>query len=79
MTTFDPVGAQEIAERAGVQRDTVWKWRQRYPDFPQPVSLNMGPVWPWEDVARWIAHRADEATRARVTEQVRSTIEAISS
>lgn len=79
MTTFDPVGAQEIAERAGVQRDTVWKWRQRHPDFPKPVTLNMGPVWPWEDVACWIARRGEEVTRAQLTEHVRSIIKAISS
>lgn len=76
---FDPVGAQEIAERAGVQRDTVWKWRQRHPDFPQPVTLNMGPVWQWPEVAHWIAHRANEAERTWRTEQVRKAIEASSS
>jgi predicted DNA-binding transcriptional regulator AlpA len=51
---FDPVGAQEIAERVGVQRDTVWKWRRRYPDFPKSVTLNMGPVWNWAAVMEWI-------------------------
>jgi len=65
MSGFDPVGAQEIAERAGVQRDTVWKWRRRYADFPKPVMLNMGPVWEWAAVEQWVqAHRLTTLTRS---------------
>jgi predicted DNA-binding transcriptional regulator AlpA len=71
---FDPVGAQEIAERAGVQRDTVWKWRRRYPDFPAPVTLNMGPVWDWPDVARWLGQRAEDAAREAEAERWRKVI-----
>jgi hypothetical protein len=51
----DLVGIAEIAERAGVTKDAVQKWRQRYADFPQPVAqLAATPVWAWQDVARWI-------------------------
>jgi hypothetical protein len=52
----DLVGPAEIAARAGVQPDTFFEWRRRYPDFPKPaVQLKMGPVWFWADVAPWLA------------------------
>ncbi len=54
MTPFEPVGAQEIADRASVEKDTIWKWRKRYADFPEPIQLAMGPVWEWCDVAEWV-------------------------
>lgn len=49
------VGASEIARRVGVKRpQVVHVWRQRYPDFPQPVAtLDMGLVFYWPDVERW--------------------------
>jgi predicted DNA-binding transcriptional regulator AlpA len=49
------VGASEIAKRTGVKRtQAVHGWRQRYPDFPQPVAkLDMGLVWYWPEVERW--------------------------
>jgi hypothetical protein len=49
------VGASEIAKRLGVkQRQAVHVWRQRYPDFPEPVlRLDMGLVWNWPEVERW--------------------------
>ena len=49
----EPVGAKEIAERCGVQRDTVKKWQERYEDFPEGVQLSMGKVWQWEEIAIW--------------------------
>lgn len=49
------VGAAEIAERLGLKtRQSIHVWRQRYPDFPEPVlKLSMGNVWNWHDVERW--------------------------
>jgi len=49
------VGAAEIAERLGAtRRQAVHTWRQRYPDFPQPVSqVGRACVWNWADVERW--------------------------
>ena len=49
------VGAAEIAERLGLKtRQSIHVWRQRYPDFPEPVlKLSMGNVWNWPDVERW--------------------------
>ena len=49
------VGAAEIATRLGLKtRQSIHVWRQRYPDFPEPVlKLSMGKVWNWPDVERW--------------------------
>lgn len=50
------VGVTEIAERANVAVSTVKQWRIRHADFPAPgVTLAMGPLWRWSDVAAWIA------------------------
>lgn len=48
-------GASEIAKRLGVARtQVIHVWRQRHPDFPQPVAtLDMGLVFYWPDVERW--------------------------
>ncbi len=47
------VGASEIAKRTGVKRtQAVHVWRQRYPEFPQPVA-KLGLVWYWPEVERW--------------------------
>jgi predicted DNA-binding transcriptional regulator AlpA len=53
----DPVGAGEIARRAGVVKATVWSWQKRHSDFPAPVQLEMGPVWDWADVEAWLQAR----------------------
>jgi len=49
------VGTAEIADRLGLAHSTtVHSWRNRYPDFPQPVS-RIGPayVWRWSDIEAW--------------------------
>jgi ParB/RepB/Spo0J family partition protein len=61
------VGPSEVAERAGVSRQTVGKWRERYADFPEPLAmLGAGraapgrsssegmPVWDWAAVEAWL-------------------------
>jgi predicted site-specific integrase-resolvase len=49
----DPVGADDIADRLGVQRNTVHQWRQRgvLPDPPWTVSGR--PAWNWPEIAKW--------------------------
>lgn len=54
-TDLDLVGPAEVAERAGVTRAAVDRWRERHPAFPAPiVRLRQGPVWHWADVERWL-------------------------
>lgn len=49
----------EIAERLGVNRTTVAKWRQRSRTsetmgFPEPrVTVSGTPIWLWPDVKGW--------------------------
>ena len=56
-TTLDLVGVYEIAQRAGVTKGLVHKWRERHPDsFPAPVAeLAAGPVWQWQQIEQWLA------------------------
>jgi len=52
------VGVSEIAELAGVTRQAVLNWRQRYEDFPTPIAeLRSGPVWDLEDILEWVDDR----------------------
>lgn len=54
MATPEPVSATEIAERLGVTVHAVRRWRTRHDTFPQPwVTLAVGPIWRWSDVAAW--------------------------
>lgn len=49
------VGPAEIAQRLGVDRQTVAKWRQRATvGFPPPSSWISGrALWDWPVVERW--------------------------
>ena len=51
--TTDLVDQSLIAERLGVPRDTVQKWRAREglpePDYPQLAN----PLWDWETIRLW--------------------------
>lgn len=48
------VGHHEIAEMLGVNVATIYKWRQRYEDFPEPLlELAMGPLFWAPHVQTW--------------------------
>lgn len=69
MTTADPVGATEIAARAGVGRPTVERWQQRHPDFPKPRwTVGGRPAWNWPDIADWL-HGTDRIIYVEVSPQ----------
>jgi hypothetical protein len=51
----DLVNSAQIAERLGIaHRESVVKWRQRHPEFPEP-ALHVGKVmlWSWPEVRAW--------------------------
>ena len=49
----DPVGAEDIAERMGVKRQTVAMWRYREL-LPEPRWKVSGlPCWDWPDIEKW--------------------------
>jgi predicted DNA-binding transcriptional regulator AlpA len=35
---------KQVADRFGVNRVTVWRWRKTDPTFPRPVQLSPGCV-----------------------------------
>lgn len=49
------IGAAEIAQLAGANRNIVHLWRHRYPDFPKPVRvLSQGALWYLPEVTAWL-------------------------
>jgi len=55
MTSKNLVGISEISELAGVTKQAVANWRQRFEHFPKPVqTLQAGPVWDAEVIAEWL-------------------------
>lgn len=49
----DPVGLAEIAERLGVQRRTVDRWRERGV-LPDPTwTVGGRPAWDWPIIEAW--------------------------
>lgn len=48
------VGPAEIAERLGIEANTINVWKVRHADFPSPVRrLKSGDVWDVRDVRDW--------------------------
>jgi hypothetical protein len=64
----------EIAERLGVQRTTVERWRQRNLGFPEPSMVVSGtPIWPWPKVLAWFQARGRTTDTRRTPERTSVT------
>ncbi|MHB8589378.1 MAG: N-6 DNA methylase [Candidatus Dormibacteraceae bacterium] len=62
----DLLSLTEIARLAGVNRSAVSNWRERYVDFPKPVSMpDSGPLYDRSEVKAWLANRRPDALRPR--------------
>lgn len=49
------IGLAEVAELAGVSTAAVSNWRNRFPDFPEPVeTLRAGPIFDSHQIRRWL-------------------------
>ena len=52
----------DLADRYGVTRVTIWRWRQTQPDFPRPIYLSANCTrFRLSDVLAWEEKRAKEA------------------
>lgn len=57
LATIEIVGIAEIAEIAKVSRQVICNWRNRYDDFPPPItSLKSGPIFRGNLIRKWL-HR----------------------
>ena len=58
MTDPELLGIHEVASMAGVSRQAVVNWRNRFSDFPLPVAeLRAGPVFSREQMRAWLWKR----------------------
>lgn len=47
-------GVSDLARKYGVNLSTVSNWRNRYEDFPEPLtSISGAPVFSFKQVAKW--------------------------
>ncbi|GAA1150404.1 DNA-binding protein [Nesterenkonia lutea] len=55
------VGPAEIAERLGVEANTINVWKVRHESFPLPVRrLKTGDVWDVREIRVWAEHTGRE-------------------
>lgn len=63
LTSDDPVGTAQIAERLGVTKGAIeqWRWARKLNPFPPPSRrVGNSDAWPWAQVVEWC-----EATKRR--------------
>jgi len=53
---------KQVADRFGITRVTVWRWRKNDPTFPAPIQLSPGCVrFRLADLEEWEAAKAEGA------------------
>ncbi|MDX6432957.1 MAG: prophage regulatory protein [Streptosporangiaceae bacterium] len=51
--------ADQVAERLGINRQSVYNLTSANPDFPRPVRAGRTPLWREKDIDAWrVAHPA---------------------
>jgi predicted DNA-binding transcriptional regulator AlpA len=52
----------QVAERYGVNRVTIWRWRRNDPTFPDPINLSPGcSRFRLSDIEAWEMSKAEGA------------------
>lgn len=53
------ISTNELAERTGLSKPTLWRYRKRYADFPKPICIEGSSVllWVGEEVDAWFLAR----------------------
>ncbi len=53
------ISTNEVVERTGLSKPTIWRYRRRYSDFPNPISFEGSNVLRWvtEEVDDWFLSR----------------------
>jgi len=54
------LSAQKVANRYDVNRATIWRWRKRVSDFPEPESICGNPRWNIRDLEVWDNKRKND-------------------
>lgn len=51
----------QIAERWGVTRTTIWRWRKKDPSFPKPIQFSAGCTrWLLADIEAYEAAKSQQ-------------------
>ncbi|WP_206237949.1 helix-turn-helix transcriptional regulator [Novosphingobium terrae] len=49
------ISTRQFVALTGLSRATIWRYRKKFPNFPQPIVLSPSSIrWVEQDVDRWI-------------------------
>lgn len=62
------ISTNDLVERTGLSKTTIWRYRQRYKDFPTPISIEGSNVLRWVEVEvdAWFLSRRDGVGSAQI-------------
>ena len=60
---------EEVAQRYGVARATVWRWVKNDPNFPEPIKLSAGTSRWTEEQLRTFEHLAAKRSESKAKAQ----------